>query len=361
MSNVDRIINFTRGVPPAEAFPTKQLQECAFAVLEHHSSTVLQYQPASGYLPLREWLGQKYHVSPENILLSNGSLQLQIFSAEILAKTGANIFVEKPSYDRAITAFRKMGLCVHGVPLEEDGFNIEALERMIREKKPKFFYIIPDYQNPTGISTSKRKREKLVELAEANDFWIFEDNPYRELRYSGDEIPAIFSMGSEKVLFFSSFSKVLSPGIRVGYLVGPKHVLTKVTKLAEDTYITPNMLSQGIVSEYCQRGWLEPNIDRLKDLYRPRLKTLLSALDNYLPKAKRTEPEGGFFVGVDLSAGIDGSRLRSNALNSGVRLSDGNGFYSDNSGDSFLRLPFCALTSQEIEEGIKKLGSLIDS
>lgn len=360
MNEDNKVINFTRGVPPIEAFPTQQLQECAVAVLENHGSTVLQYQPASGYLPLREWLGEKYRVQPDHILLSNGSLQLQVFTAAILVKTGDNVLVEKPTYDRAITAFRKRGLMVHGIPLEEDGFNVAALEEIVKEKKPKFFYIIPDFQNPTGISTSKHKREKLIELAEKYAFWILEDNPYRELRYSGEEIPSIFSMGSEKVLFYSSFSKVLSPGIRVGYLIGPKQLLTEITKMAEDTYITPSMLSQGMVHEYCQRGWLEPNIKRLKVIYHPRLKTMLTTLDEHLPNAKRYSPEGGFFVGLELPAGIDDQALRSNALDSGIRLSDGRGFYSDNAGEAFLRLPFCALSSQEIEEGIKRLSSLID-
>jgi len=360
MNGENKVINFTRGVPPTEAFPTKQLQECAVAVLENHSSTVLQYHPAAGYLPLREWLGEKYDVSPDHILLSNGSLQLQIFTASILAKTGDNVLVEKPTYDRAITAFRKHGLKVHGVPLDNDGINLGALEEIVNQKKPKFFYIIPDFQNPTGITTSKRKRKKLLELAESHDFWILEDNPYKELRYSGEEIPSIFSMGSEKVLFFSSFSKVLSPGIRVGYLIGPKSILAEITKYAEDTYITPNMLSQGMVHEYCQRGWLEPNIKRLKDLYHPRLKTMLAALDEHLPSVKRYSPEGGFFVGVELPAGIDSQALRSKALDSGVRLSDGRGFYSDKAGEAFLRLPFCALSTQEIEEGIKRLSFLMD-
>ena len=360
MNGDKKIINFTRGVPPTEAFPTKQLQECAIAVLENHSSTVLQYHPAAGYLPLREWLGEKYDVSPEHILLSNGSLQLQIFAASILAKTGDNVLVEQPTYDRAITAFHKRGLKVHGVPLENDGFNVGSLEEIVNQKKPKFFYIIPDFQNPTGLTTSLSKRKKLIELAESHDFWILEDNPYRELRYSGEDIPSIFSMGSERVLFFSSFSKVLSPGIRVGYLIGPKPILSEITKYAEDTYITPNMLSQGLVYEYCQRGWLEPNIKRLKDLYRPRLKTMLAVLDENLPSINRFSPEGGFFVGVELPAGIDDHALRSKALDSGIKLSDGKGFYSDKSGEAFLRLPFCALSPQEIEEGIKRLGSLID-
>lgn len=360
MDTKSQPINFTRGVPPTEAFPIEQLQACATAVIEQHSSTILQYQPVAGFLPLREWLGQEHDSSPENVLVSNGSLQLQVFMAEILAEAGEAVLVEKPSYDRAITAFRRRGLEVVGVPLADDGFDVAALKQLLVAKKPKFFYIIPDFQNPKGITTSLKKREQLVDLAETYNFWILEDNPYRSLRYWGDAIPTVYALGSEKVLFFSSFSKVISPGLRVGYMVGPKAEVNKARKFAEDTYITPNMLSQGMVYEYCQRGWLSSNIERLKDLYRPRLEVLAAALREHLPAARWFKPEGGFFMGVDLPPGVDSALLRSRAEEAGVKLSDGAGFFSDGSGDSFLRLPFCALTRQEIEEGIRRLGSLID-
>jgi len=360
MNEDKNIFNFTRGVPPVDAFPTQQLQECASSVLEKYSSTVLQYHPAMGYLPLREWVGVKHNVSPNKVLVSNGSLQLQVFLSEALTSPGDTVFVEKPSYDRAITAFQKKGLDVIGVPLEKDGFEIDALEELVKIKNPKFFYIIPDFQNPSGISTSQTKRVKLIELAEKYDFWILEDNPYRDLRYWGEDVPTIFSLGSEKSFFFSSFSKVLSPGLRVGYLIGPEALVKVTAKIAEDTYITPNMLSQGIVYDYCRRGWLEPGINRLKELYRPRLETIITAAETYLPQANWSKPEGGFFLGVDFPPDIDLALIRSKADQMGIKLSDGNGFFSDSSGDSFLRLPFCALSENEIQEGVRRLGSLID-
>ena len=352
------MINFTRGVPPTEAFPTGKLQECAQSILETYSSTILQYHPAMGFVPLREWIGSKYNVSPEKVLVSNGSLQIHGFLSDILTKPGDAVLVEKPSYDRAITAFRKRGLEVIGVPLEEDGIALDPLASIIIEKRPKFIYIIPDFQNPSGVMTSLFKRESLINLAEEYNFWILEDNPYRELRYWGEDIPSIFSLGSEKVLFTSSFSKVLSPGMRVGYLIGPEDVIGQTARCAEDTYITPNMLSQGIVFEYCRRGYLEPGIDQLKDLYRPRLKTLISALETHMSDTKWTAPEGGFFMGVYLPANSIQSNYRSKALELEIKLSDGNGFFVDGGGESFLRLPFCALTESEILEGIKRLGSI---
>lgn len=354
-------VSFTRGVPPPEAFPTRQLGECATSILERDGSVVLQYHPAAGFFPLREWLARRHGVTPEAVLVSNGSLQIQELLARLLTSPGDVVLVERPSYDRAITIFRRAGAQVIGVPLKPDGFDVGSLERLVEEEKPRFFYVIPDFQNPTGVTTSLAKRERLVELAERYDFWILEDNPYRDLRYFGEEFPTIFSLDSEKVLYLSSFSKVLSPGIRVGYLIGPEQLVRQLTKMAEDTYITPNMLGQGMVYEYCRRGWLGPNIDRLRDIYRPRLEALASALEAYLPQAQWTRPEGGFFVGVYLPPEVDTSVLRSRAHDMGVVLSDGRGFFPDGDGGSFLRLPFCAVSVGEIREGIARIGSIVNA
>lgn len=359
MSEEEQLIYFTRGVPAAEAFPTEQLQECATAILERRGSVVLQYHPAAGFGPLREWLGQRHDAAPGQVAVSNGSLQLLVFLAELLTSPGDVVLVESPSYDRTITAFRRQGLRVLGVPVESDGVDVRALEYLVKKHNPRLFYVIPDFQNPSGITSSQAKREKLIEMAELHDFWVLEDGPYRDLRYYGEPVPSIFSLGSPKGLLLSSFSKLLSPGMRVGYLIGPEEIVEKVAKIAEDTYVTPNMLSQGIVYEYCRRGWLEPNIARLKELYQPRLEAIASALEADLPRAEWTKPEGGFFVGVTLPSDVDVSFFRRRARQIGVRLSDGKGFFPDDGGDRFLRLPFCALAPEEIREGVRRLSSII--
>jgi DNA-binding transcriptional MocR family regulator len=362
MNQTSQAINFSRGVPPTAAFPTQQLQACAAAILEQQSAVVLQYHPAAGYMPLREWLGRRYNVPPEAVIVGNGSLQLQAFVSQLLTSDGDTVLVEQPSYDRAITALRQRGLRVLGVPMEPDGCDVHTLERLLKAHRPKLLYTIPDFQNPSGITTSLEKRQRLVELAEQHDFWILEDNPYRDLRYQGVEVPTLFSLGSERVLYLSSFSKVLSPGMRVGYLTGPPDLVRRVAKIAEDTYVSPSMLSQGMAYDFCQRGWLEPNIARLKAMYRPRLDALLAALAEHLPQARWTEPDGGFYVGVYLPEGVDGARLRAQAQHSGLILSDGRGFFPDpDDGELFLRLPFCALSETEIRQGMAGLGSMVDA
>ncbi len=354
-------IDFGRGNPPPEAFPTEQLQECARAILHQEGSVVLQYYPAAGYTPLREWLADRHGATVECVLVSNGSLQILDLLSRLLASPGDVVLVEEPSYDRAITIFRRAGARVVGVPLEPDGFDEGTLEGLVKGKKPKIFYIIPDFQNPTGTTTSLVKRERLVQLAERHDFWIVEDGPYRDLRYRGKDVPALFSLGSDKVLHLSSLSKVLSPGLRVGYILGPEHVVSELAKVAEDTYVVANMLSQGMVYEYCRRGWLKPNIERLKGLYQPKLEALASALGDHLAQARWTEPEGGFFMGVYLLPEVDTSLLRARAQEVGVKLSDGRGFFSDQNAGDFLRLPFCALSAGQIREGIQRLGSIVST
>jgi DNA-binding transcriptional MocR family regulator len=355
------VISFARGNPPTEAFPIEQLTECAQTVLERDGSLVLQYHPAAGFLPLRSWLAERHRVTAESVLVSNGSLQILDFASRLLARPGDVALVESPTYDRAITLFRRAGLQVMGVPVRPDGPDLETLGNLLSGQKPRFFYVIPDFQNPTGTMTSLAKREQLAMYAEEHDFWIVEDAPYRDLRYRGEEVPTIFSLGSDRVLHLSSFSKVLSPGMRVGYVVGPEHVLSKLAKIAEDTYVTPNMLSQGIVCEYCSRGWLGPNLERLKVLYQAKLEALADALDTSLPQAEWTKPYGGFFAVAYLPPEVDMSLLRAKASEKEVILSDGRGFFPEGDEVAFLRLPFCALSAEDIREGIGILGSVFNT
>lgn len=355
----EKVIHFTRGVPAKEAFPTEKLQECALAALERYGDTLLQYHSSLGFLPLREWVAERYGVAAEQVFLGNGSLEILRFLAELLVEPGELVFVEAPSYDRAITIFRRIGARVVGVPMKEDGLDVNFLADRLKEERAVLLYTIPDFQNPSGATASLEKRRYLVELAKKHKFWIVEDIPYRDLRYWGKEQPTLWSSNPQWVLQLSSFSKVLSPGLRVGYLVGPEEVISQVAQVAEDTYITPSMLSQGVVYEFCHRGWLLPNIERLKELYRPRLKAMLAALDRELKGASWFSPQGGFFVGVTLPEGIRGEALQEAAEAEGLLLSDGRGFFPGESGEHFLRLPFCALTPEDIQEGAARLGRVI--
>lgn len=362
-------ILFTRGVPAAEALPTGLLSTCLQSVLEGPDGrTILQYGHNGGYLPLRRLLSEHYNVTPEQVTVGNGSLHLQDLLSALLIKPGDTVLVEQPSYDRAIMTFRRRGAKVIGIPLEADGVNLEVLERVVAQKKPAFLYVIPDFQNPAGVTTSAAKRQALVDLAERYNFWLVEDVPYRTLRYSGETLPLLRDLDATHTITLSSYSKLISPALRVGYLVGPVDLVKQLTKLMEATILAPVLPTQAAVVEFHQRGYFASNLDSLKQLYAPRLQAIISALKTYLPGVPFAEPEGGFFVSITLPEEVNCSNLLSRAQAIGLTLTNGKDFFADpldasedvtRQGERFVRLPFCALTPAQIEEGVKRLASLI--
>ena len=353
------VINFTRGVPATESFPIEDLVIAAQKALERYGSTILQYGSSYGFLPLREWLAEWKKVAVDQVMTANGSLQVIEFLCLHMVQPGDVVFTESPSYDRTITLLRRHQAKVVGIPLEPDGPNIEALEKALKKHKPKFFYIIPDFQNPSGATCSSEKRQKLADLAEKHGFWLVEDAPYRPLRYRGKEQPTLFELNPTRSLHMLSFSKLIGPGPRVGILYGPADVLQKLGKIAEDTYITPSLLSQGIVYQFCEDDKLPAQIARLKALYAPRLQACLDALTHYLPDAETTRPEGGFFLSVTLPAGTSTVEVRERAKAHALNLADGLAFFPDGGGERFLRLPYCALNPEEINEGISRLAAAV--
>jgi 2-aminoadipate transaminase len=362
-------ILFTRGVPAVEALPNTLISECLQAVLEGpDGKTILQYGHNGGYLPLRRMLAEQYNVSPDQVLVGNGSLHLQDLLAALILRPGDVVFVEQPSYDRAIKTFRRRGARVIGIPLQYDGLDLEALEDALARTTPAFLYIIPDFQNPSGITISAEKRQALVDLAERYGFWLVEDVPYHLLRYSGQALPLLRDLHPERVLTLSSYSKLISPALRVGYLIGPPELVKKLTSLAEDTILTPVLPTEAAVIEFYKRGYFASNLEHLKQLYAPRMHAMIAALKKYLPAVPFAEPEGGFFVSITLPQQTDCSNLLTRAQQAGLVLSDGRGFFADpldpsedaqQLGEHFVRLPFCALTPAQIEEGVRRLATLL--
>ncbi len=352
-------INFTRGVPAIESFPTAELAACTATVLAQSGDTVLQYGPAAGLAPLRSWLAEWQGVKPEQILTGNGSLELVQFLCTAMIKPGDVVFTESPSYDRAINLFRRNGANVIGVPLQADGPDIAALEALLAQHKPKLFYVIPDFQNPSGATCSTAKRKRLVELAEQHDILLLEDAPYRLLRYRGTEEPTLFELAPHRVLHMTSFTKLIAPGVRLGFMKGDAAILAKIGKVAEDTYISPGYFAHGVTYEWLRAGNLGPQIAKLKALYAPRLEAILAALDKYIPDAVATRPDGGFFLSLTLPEGVSTTALRAAAAERNMNLADGLAFFPQGGGERFLRLPFCAMTATQIEEGIKRLAECV--
>jgi 2-aminoadipate transaminase len=360
----DRIV-FTRGVPPPEAFPTEELGACFDVAVRENPDVVLQYGQQPGYTPLREELAGEYGVSPQEILIGNGSLQLQDLVSSYLVKPGAAVYTEQPSYDRAIKTFRRRGARTVGIPLEEDGISVERLEAALGREVPAFLYLVPDFQNPAGATLSLEKRRRVVELADLYRFWVIEDIPYRKLRYEGEDVPLLREIDPSRVITMSSFSKLLSPGMRVGFMISPERHIREVTALGEDTYLSPVLPTQAAVAEYLRRGLLGPNVERLKELYTPRWKAMSGAVRRELSGAQAFIPSGGFFVSVMLPEDANTEDLVGRAEDVGLVLTPGAAFFADPDeggeadGERFVRLPFCAVTPEQIEEGVRRLARLL--
>lgn len=352
-------INFTRGVPATESYPVDELVSAAQAVLKEQAASVLQYGPALGFLPMREWLAEWQGVSVDQVLTGNGSLELIEFLCRQMIRPGDVVFTEAPTYDRTITLLRRHGADVVGIELESDGPSLSALEAALAKQVPKFFYLIPDFQNPAGATCSAAKRRRIVELAEKHGFLLVEDAPYRLLRYRGQDEPTLFQLAPHRTLHMSSFTKLIAPGVRMGFMLGEAELLKKIAKIAEDTYISPGYVAHGIAWEWCRRGLLPPQIERLKQLYAPRLEACLAAIDREMPDARATRPDGGFFLSVTLPEGISTTAVRTAATRRQLNLADGLAFFPSGGGERFLRLPFCALTPAEIDDGIGRLAETV--
>jgi DNA-binding transcriptional MocR family regulator len=352
-------INFTRGVPANESFPIAELIDAATASLGANGAAMLQYGPSPGFPPLRNWLAEWQGVAPDQVLTGNGSLQLIEFLCLHLVTRGDVVFTESPTYDRTLSLLRRHGAAVVGIAMEPDGPDIDALERALARVVPSFFYVIPDFQNPAGATCSGPKRRRLAELAARHGFLLVEDAPYRLLRYRGQEEPTLYQLAPEQTLHMGSFTKLIAPGVRTGFMIGAAPLIAALAKVAEDTYISPGYVAQGITYEWCRRGLLAPQLERLKQLYAPRLEACLAGLDAHMPHAKATRPDGGFFVSLTLPEGVSTTAVRALAAQRGLNLTDGLAFFPEGGGERFLRLPFCALSPKEIDDGIARLADSV--
>jgi 2-aminoadipate transaminase len=328
-----------------------------------HAASVLAYGPSAGYGPLRERVAEWQGVGPTQVLLANGSLQIVEFVCLALLAPGDVVLTESPTYDRTLTMLRRHGARVVGVRFEPDGPDLAALEAAARQHRPKLFYTIPDFQNPTGATCSGAKRDAIVEIAERHGFIVLEDAPYRLLRYRGHEEPTLYALAPRRVLHMGSFTKLIAPGVRVGYVLGEPSLITRLAKVAEDTYISPGYVAHAVTWEWCRRGLLPAQIERLKALYTPRLAACSTAIEHYMPDAEATRPEGGFFLSLTLPPSVTSAEVRTAGARRNLNLADGIAFFPeatrDGNGHRFLRLPFCALTPEQIDEGVRRLADTV--
>jgi DNA-binding transcriptional MocR family regulator len=350
-------ITFARGAPSLDIVAVDDLKRAAQRAFEKDPGGAFMYGTSGGYPALRDWLAQKHQVAREQVIATNGSMQADAFLFQRQVKAGDTVVVEAPTYDRTLLALREMGADLLAIPVEPDGIDVEHLARELEAgKRPKLAHIIPNFHNPAGVTMSLEKRRRLIELATHYDFLIFEDDPYGELRFEGETLPTMLDLDDgDHVVYASSFSKTVCPGIRVGYLVGPEAVIGEIAKRATNTYISPSMVSQSIVAEFCTSGAIDRSIETVKNALRDRRDAVCSSLDREIPDATFTPPEGGYFLWVELPEGADVDALAAAAKDRGVIFVKGTDFLIEG-GLNTLRLAYSGVNPQQIEEGIGRLA-----
>jgi 2-aminoadipate transaminase len=356
-------ISFARGVPAPEMLPAAELADCARAALADPAA--LSYGAGGGFAPIREWLAERHGVEPRRVLLTNGSLQGFVLLAQHLvrASPSARVLVEAPTYDRPLRILAELGVEVVPMPMDDDGLDVDALAAELeRGPRPAFLYTITTFQNPTGRTLPPARRKRVVELARDHELLVLEDDPYGLLRFGGDPPPTVHELdGGEHVVYSSSFSKTVAPGLRVGYLVLPDRLASALEAAAVSTYITPALAGQATLWEFVRRGRFEPNLERIRSLLRSRRDAMVVALDAGAGRGMRfISPEGGYFLWLELRDEIDEPGFVADASAAGVTVVAGADFYPPRSGAApAVRLAYSFVSVSEIEAGVARLAALL--
>jgi DNA-binding transcriptional MocR family regulator len=356
------VISFARGFPGPDLLPVEAFGDCARAALERDGATALNYGPPLGYQPLREWLAERHGVDVERVMISNGSLQAFSFIARHHVQAGAKFFVEAPCYDRSLQILRRIGADVEAIPLTDEGLDLDLLEQALAAAPgPTLLYTIPTFQNPSGRTLSEPSRRRLLELAKANGTVVLEDDPYGLLRFRGEALPRLFELaGGDGVMLLSSFSKTVAPGIRVGFAILPEELMGAMQTFVFENYVSPVMFVEATLHEFVSRGLFDPNVETVQEALRARRDTMISALARELPEGTRwNEPDGGYFLWVDLPGGLSAESLFAQAADVGVAFVKGADFFLHEGGESSLRLAFSYERPEAIDEGVSRLGRLV--
>ena len=356
-------ISLARGVPAPECIPVEELADCARAAVLNDGATALSYGSSAGYAPLREWIADRHGVAAGRVVVTNGSLQGFVFLSQVLAPGGGRVLVEAPTYDRPLKILDGLGAEVVAIPQTDEGIDVDALEDELRRgARPAFLYVIPTFQNPSGRTLGTESRRRLVQLAAEHELTVLEDDAYGLVRFEGDAQPTLFELagGGEHVVYSSSFSKIVAPGLRVGYLVLPEALAARVEALATSTYISPALLSQATVYEFLQRGGLARNLDIVRSLLCARRDALIQALEQHFAGtgARWSRPEGGYFLWIDIGETVDSIELLESASRAGVSFVPGPDFFPRGGGGrSSARLAFSLASPGQLADAVARLAS----
>jgi 2-aminoadipate transaminase len=372
------VISFAGGLPAAELFPVQEVEAACARVLQERGRAALQYSPTEGYEPLREMIArnlQRYGIpaSTENVLITSASQQALDLIGKLLINPGDRVLVEAPTYLGALQAFSLYGAEYLSVPDDHDGLRTELLEKPLRSA-PKFLYVLPNFQNPGGTTLSGGRRHELVLLAERYGVPIVEDDPYGQLRFEGEHLPPLVAVDRENlrrdngysvgnVIYLSTFSKTLAPGLRLGWMVAPPEVIGRLVQLKQGTDLHTSTFTQMVAYEIVKDGFLDEHVKRMRPVYRARRDAMLAALDEFFPQeCQWTRPQGGLFLWVTLPEGSDADKLLEQALKENVAFVPGGCFFANNgkAGRRHLRLNFSNEQPERIREGIRRLGVAVE-
>ncbi|EHN10403.1 putative valine-pyruvate aminotransferase [Patulibacter medicamentivorans] len=356
-------ISFARGAPSADIVDIDGLKQAAVDAFETDPAGISGYGTAIGYVPLRRWIAEKHGVPEDHVLVTNGSMQADAFLFDETVAAGDAVVVERPTYDRTLLGLKERGADVHMIGLQADGIDVDELRTALQGGlRPKLAHVIPNFQNPGGSTLSLEKRKALLALADEYDFLIFEDDPYVDVRFTGEPLPRMLELQGDanRVVYASSFSKTVCPGVRVGYLIGPPELIARIVRRATNTYIAPSQVAQAIVHRFVTGDRFPAALQKVKTALEERATTLGAALREHLPEATFVQPEGGYFLWVELPAGEghDCARIAAEAATRGVQIVKGTDFLLEG-GENAFRLAYSAVKAEQVEEGVRRLAEAV--
>jgi 2-aminoadipate transaminase len=373
------VISFAGGLPAPEVFPCREVEAAAARVLREQGRVALQYAPTEGYLPLRELLVRhmgRYgiRVRPANVLITSGSQQGLDLIGKLFVNPGDRILTESPSYLGALQAWTAYQAEYLTVPIDDDGLDVDRLEEELRAG-PKFLYILPNFQNPAGVTLSLERRRRLIELANHYGTPIVEDDPYGQLRYEGEHLPSLVEIDARyhgcadgeheftgNVIYLSTFSKTLAPGLRIAWVVAPESVISRLVQMKQGSDLHTATFCQMVAYEVARDGFLDRHVRRIREVYGERRDAMLRALERHFPEGVRwTKPKGGLFLWITLPEGLDSTALLREALDGEkVAFVPGASFFPKGGGERTCRLNFSYCDPETIEEGIRRLARVVE-
>lgn len=360
------IISFGGGLPAWDLFPVEQVKMVAKDILENDGPAVLQYGTSEGYKPLRQAVAERYrmkgiNINEENVLITCGAQQSIDLISKIFLDKGAKIVVGDPTFLTALQSFSLFQAEYLTVPLDEEGMKVDLLPGILKKHDIKFIYIMPNFQNPSGLTLSFDRRKKLVDIAKQYGAPIIEDDAYHELRYSGETLPTLMSLDKGKqVIYLGSFSKVLSPGLRISALIASNGIMEKLVFAKQAADLHTNNLAQHIVYEFLRRNFLDPHIQVIIKNYRKRRDAMFRSMEKFLPEGVTwTKPDGGIFLWVTMPRGMDSTELFEKSIQAKVAYVPGSCYFAKGGGENCMRINFSANTEEKIEVGIQRLAKVI--